>query len=195
MERPILFSTGMVRALLEGRKTQTRRIIKKQPHGPGYWVFQLGRWLFPNVCPNLKIKCPYGEPGDVLWVKETYTILEPEHCEGMHDRFYYKESHHEMNEEWRLECISNGYPYKWKPSIFMPKYASRIRLLIEDVRVERLKDITDEDCQAEGLTAPMVTDHPRGGWYIAYKSLWESINGIGSWFANPFVWVIKFKKL
>lgn len=203
-EIPILFSTPMVKAILDGRKSQTRRIVKL-PKGdyPNSWIggkLENNIALFYNSTNDRSadIKCPYGKPGDILWVRETYSVLEPEHIiSGKRaDRFVYKaDMKTNEAEETRREYIKMGYPYQWKSSRFMPREACRIKLLIEDIGVEKLKDISDEDCQAEGLTAPFITDHPKGGWYVAYKTLWESINGKGSWDANPFVWVIKFKKI
>lgn len=116
-----------------------------------------------------------------LWVRETF-LETVSTDDGIH--YEYKADY--------SETMTNDVC--WKPSIFMPKEACRIRLRVEDIRVERLHDISDEDCKAEGLTAPMITDHPKGGWYVAYKSLWESINGKGAWNKNPWVWVIEFKK-
>lgn len=120
--------------------------------------------------------------GMTLWVRETF-LETVSTDDGIH--YEYKADY--------SETMTNDVC--WKPSIFMPKEACRIRLRVEDIRVERLHDISDEDCKAEGLTAPMITDHPKGGWYVAYKSLWESINGKGSWNKNPWVWVIKFKRI
>jgi len=191
----------MIRAILDGRKTQTRRIVKPQPeysHGMGKWV------LYPKQHPTVYADlinafkyCPYGQPGDVLWVKETYSVLEPEHIISgrMKDRFVFKaDMKTKESEEIRQELIKCGYPYKWKSSRFMPKEACRIKLLIEDIRVERLQDISEEDAMAEGVIATPYFSWETG--YIdSYHELWESINGKGSWDANPFVWVIKFKKL
>ena len=183
-ERPILFTTGNIQAILEDRKTQTRRIIKKQPHGAGKWIMQGISWLFPIVNPYVNIKCPYGQPGDVLYVKETWRSAL--HSFPIGPKWDYKATTEE-----------DGVPLDepWRPSIYMPKEACRIRLQVEEVNVERLRDISNEDCKAEGLTAPMITDHSQGGWYVAYKALWESINGKGSWNKNPWVWVIKFKRI
>lgn len=190
--RPILFSTEMVHALLAGRKTQTRRIVKPQPPAPECSYSAL-----------LK-KCPYGQPGDLLWVRETWawdgqTSFTDLQAIG---NFWYK-------------ADDTGYsPAKWKPSIFMPKEAARIFLRITDVRVERLQDISEEDAKAEGA---QPSSHRCGGfgYYEAggdvhececqgfienspaiegYKWLWESINGAGSWGANPWVWVISFER-
>lgn len=179
-QRPILFSTEMVRAVLEGQKTQTRRIIKKQPHGAGEWVRQLASWLFPNVNPYIKLKCPYGQPGDRLWVRETFLIERSQHK----DYYEYKANYSD----------TFAGDVCWKPSIFMPREAARILLEVTDVRVEKLQDISEEDAIAEGsnfygsgyglLTAKEI-----------YETIWESINGKGSWDKNPWVWVITFKSL
>lgn len=197
-EKPILFSGGMVQAILDGRKTQTRRIMKPQPEyseGMSKWV------LYPKQHPtvyadliNAYKYCPYGEPGDILWVKETYSVLEPEHIISgkMADRFVYKADMKTTEaEETRQKYIKMGYPYKWKSSRFMPKEACRIKLLIEDIRVERLNDITEVDAEAEGVLRRDM--YKTLVW--EYETLWESINGKGSWDANPFVWVIKFKRI
>jgi hypothetical protein len=176
-ERPILFSTEMVKAILEGRKTQTRRIVKKQPHGAGEWARQLASWLFPNVNPYIKLKCPYGQPGDRLWVRETFLI---EH--SCHKNFY--EYRADYSDTIALDVI-------WRPSIFMPREACRLMLEVTDVRVERLQDITEEDAIAEGT----VRIHRYKTMVWEYETLWESINGKGSWDKNPWVWVIEFKKI
>ena len=224
-ERPILFSTEMVKAILEGRKTQTRRIVRKQPHGAGEWVRQLASWLFPNVNPYIKLKCPYGQPGDRLWVRETWRIVgwrdgEPFDIEfkdgGKKRDVYLNES---RAEDYAIECTDQclaaglktdnddnfirpegGYPTKWRPSIFMPREASRILLGVVDVRVERLRDITEEDVIAEGISLPNYAElaikdvqYPEPS--VIYADLWESINGKGSWDKNPWVWVITFKSL
>lgn len=197
-ERPILFSTEMVKAILDGRKSQTRRIIKKQPHGAGDWIMQGINWLFPNVNPYINLKCPYGQPGDVLWVRETWSPIEFE--DGMH--FRYKASFVENN------CLNP----KWKPSIFMPKAASRLKIKVTNIRIERLQDITEEDAKAEGVEYDYTiedgrsyvnyTKKPIDGKKIAeletarasYMSLWDSINGILSFRQNPWIWVIEFEK-
>lgn len=191
-ERPILFSAPMVRALLYGSKTQTRRVVK-----PQHLKFfdqsatdMLGAWS--------KRPMPYGKPGDRLWVRETWA----------HDA--------ESLEQCRasLEDAMGGGRYGpyyratesapdtlyWKPSIHMPRWASRITLEITGVRVERLQNISKADAIAEGLTSNSgLYASPGQMWQIdprkAYSNLWESINGPGSWDANPWVWVIEFKVL
>ena len=187
-EIPILMSGPMVRAIIEGRKTQTRRIVKPQfgckYEMPDYWSDG-----------KQGIKCPYGVPGDRLWVKETFGP-----CAG---GIVYRS-------DGGTNCPDGG---KWKPSIFMPRWASRITLEIESVRVERLQDISEEDAVAEGIVAPRCEhcgytrtdarfqmDHrfcqskePDSAIPL-YRELWESINGPGSWDANPWCWCITFRR-
>ena len=189
-ERPILFSTEMVQAILAGKKTQTRRLVKDCPFLTDDMINQA------NVQMYLRKICPYGEKADKLWVRETW-------------------------QTWAL-----GWIYKasyggdlpkdvsWKPSIHMPRKACRITLKIDDVRVERLHDISDDNARAEGIK--MVDDFNwkdyRGkysgfdfdakinseygknlsGEVTSFASLWAKINGLDSWKANPFVWVITF---
>lgn len=194
-ERPILFSTEMVRAILEGRKTQTRRIVKKQPHGAGEWVRQLASWLFPNVNPYIKLKCPYGQPGDRLWVRETWfndmSFGSPE---------YYYRANGEFDEQFERHRLGQVGPFKWRPSIFMPREACRLMLEVTDVRVERLQDISEEDAIAEGISLPNYAEQAIKDIFFPepsaiYSELWESINGKGSWDKNPWIWVIGFKIL
>lgn len=194
-ERPILFSAPMVRAILEGRKTQTRRIAKDRDgitvHANGQ-VLARGGWL-PELC------CPYGVPGDHLWVKETFQM----HTTLAGIRVTYREGNAdawiEPPETWEGIPDDNH----WRPSLFMPRWASRITLEIESVRVERIIEITAEDCIAEGIYQQggqwIIDGSETGlGWMQpegAYRELWESINGAGSWDANPWVWVIQFRRI
>lgn len=181
-ERPILFSTDMVRAILDGRKTQTRRIIKPQPVlYPTGWQYGKG---YKNSCsvsasPATDVlypfECPYGKPGDRLWVRETWNQI----FNGITDEYIYAATDSDVFSET-----------KWRPSIHMPRAASRIIIQITDVDVECLQDITEADAVAEGC--------PSGGdWATAptviFSELWEKINGPESWDANPWVWVISFK--
>lgn len=230
-QRPILFSTPMVQAIPPGRKTQTRRtkgldyinslgssitwgkcfmgeeMTYTPPCPPGLHAFfgnpDTDEWYAP-------IKCPYGQPGDILWVRETW---KPKYVKGglygfrlqypdVHPWFYAAEGESEK-----------GYG-RWKPSIHMPREAARIFLRITDIRVERLQDITEEDAMAEGAE-PM--NHRCGGfgyyeaggeimdcacqswdqgeYGMGFKWLWQSINGPESWTANPWVWVVSFEKV
>jgi hypothetical protein len=208
-ERPILFSAPMVRALLDGSKTQTRRVLK-QATGPSLSVGMSDddagvaelSWLWgdgPGHDVNETIKrvaCPYGKPGDRLWVRETFADLRGTGIEHRPDpsgplkRYAFAADHPpgSNGDEARKE-----FGVKWKPSIHMPRAASRITLEITEVRVERLQDISRGDAMVEGCPFPNMAAYndPRK-WYA---DLWESINGPGSWDTNPYVWVIEFKRL
>lgn len=200
-ERPILFSGPMVQAILAGRKTQTRRIVNPQPSPCGLRKLRpsdiSGSGLNPlkwyGADPFTEaVDCPYGSPGDRLWVRETWcawdTAQEDVECdevEGNAARLA------EMGlTRWHItyKADPRRHASRWRPSIFMPRWASRITLEIVAVRVERLQDISNEDCFAEGLPA----DSEKGNrtWY---GDLWETINGKGSWDLNPWVWVVEFK--
>lgn len=187
-EKPILFSGPMVRAILEGSKTQTRRVLRVQPseetgslsigpyhptaidrHGeeqPGpetYGVY--------SSCGEFGLRCPYGQPGDRLWVRETWA------------KTYVRQA----GAEWFVYATGDNrtdYGGPWKPSIHMPRAASRITLEITGVRVERLGEISESDARAEGVQS-----------VAEFKELWASINGLGSWEANPWVWVVEFRRI
>jgi hypothetical protein len=182
-ERPILFSAPMVRAILDGRKTQTRRVvdINKNP-------------LFPGS-NKITGKCLYGERGDQLWVRETWRgvvpINHPDHAPEYGVARYVPDKEHCKCVEYSATQEPDGEP--WRPSIHMPRWASRIDLQITGIRVERLKEISDSDCKSEGY--PVERSGSNIDAWLWYRSLWESINGEGSWDQNPFVWVIEFKKL
>lgn len=170
---PILFSTPMVQAILDERKTQTRRIVKEQILG---------------IARPGEHKCPYGQPGDVLWVRETFQTW----------RLGYI---HKAT--WSTELPEN---IKWKPGIHMPKEACRLFLEIVSVRVERLQDISEQDAISEGVKSTYVhlfqeerykdyhldVDGEFRNPVTSFKTLWESINGEDSWESNPWVWVIEF---
>ncbi|QNH64141.1 hypothetical protein H4317_11060 [Hymenobacter sediminicola] len=193
-ERPILFSGPMVRALLAGTKTQTRRIVKAKPGGSFqvyYRPFDNSRevqGLTAGGTLGDVIKCPYGQPGERLWVRET---------------------HHKYGSGWIYRAdygehtpVSDGIGGPWKPSIHMPRVASRILLEIVSVRVERLQDISLKDVRAEGcevrefslLFTEDAAERQQVGASV-YRTLWESINGPSSWQANPWVWVVEFKRI
>lgn len=190
-EKPILFSGPMVRAILEGRKTQTRRVVKPQPLQPGPQCLRLysrpdGLFVWCSesgvaLMEPHEMRCPYGQPSDRLWVRETW---------GKDDSgdFVFRA------DDW-CECpTADG---KWKPSIFMPRSASRIALEITAVRVERLQSITNDDARAEGIQDQPPRSWLGGGWRekAAYQDLWETINGPGSWSKNPWVWCLEFRRL
>ncbi len=207
--RPILFSGEMVRAILRGEKTQTRRIIKPQPeHGVERCWYTGSGWAFgakDGACTCSEVPCRFIA-GDLLWVRETWLELDRDHwhdyrkrradlidCSGRPRRnsCAYRADTDADGDEIRKE-----YGYKWTPSIHMPRWASRITLEITDVRVQRLHDIKEPDAIAEGCKGRSYRD---GRGYEsaghAFSLLWESINGPGSWESNPFVWAITFKKL
>ncbi len=245
-ERPILFSGPMVRAILEGRKTQTRRIIGGRFHSQpvyiepneatgstGLWSYvewdgrgEPGHYIeesFEPIRERLLFTCPYGVPGDRLWVRETWNTwgtldhIAPNALPKDTGIAYAADMEHPAQEA----CG------KFRPSIFMPRWASRITLEVTGVRVERLQDISEADAVAEGVDvgqrATLPGDERRlcvacGGpknthigvvkacpqrssvyssltWKGGFHFLWESINGPGSWDANPWVWVIEFKRL
>jgi len=171
-ERPILFSAPMVRAILDGRKTQTRRVVKPQPNAD-----------------NWTGKCRYGQRGDRLWVRETWQSL------VIHDGL--SPSDIPVGADIQYPATYDGWVSKRRPSIHMPRWASRITLEITGIRVERLQDISENDAVAEGVEfwTPTVDVDPVPSPRPAYRLLWESINGAGSWGLNPWVFVIEFKRV
>lgn len=174
-ERPILFSAPMVRAILKGRKTQTRRVVKSQPPLFAHATRHHQRLMVPN--------CPYGQPGDLLWVREAWAY-HPDYPESTRRAIYRSEP-----------GVEYDVP-RWRPSIHMPRWASRILLEIVAVRVERLNDISEADAMAEGVDAFINSDGDEiEQASVMFMRLWEQINGPGSWAANSWVWVVEFKKL
>lgn len=204
-ERPILFSAPMVRALLDGSKTQTRRVCKPAQAASLSHVVRGCMGFFGDEEGDVSFKSPYGEPGDRLWVKETHLAwwsLDPENPTGKR-----KFSHVAA---FRADGYELQGDEKWIPSIHMRRAASRITLEITDVRVERLQDISHDDALAEGVydgkacRCDQPLDFVRscgncGGRLVdavdRYWLLWETINGAGSWDLNPWVWVVVFKKI
>jgi len=194
-ERPILFSAPMVSAILAGAKSQTRRVVKwpawlladdydnaalELRSSPEIALMQDGR-------PMRRFRCPYGQPGDRLWVRETWAVPHrydghgPSNIPTLDVRVHYAAS-------------EDRGGLRWRPSIHMCRWASRITLEVTGVRVERLQEISDEDAKAEGVAdlgerLLGVTPHR-----ARFFNLWESINGPGSWDANPWVWVIEFDR-
>lgn len=223
-ERPILFSAPMVRAILEGRKTQTRRIVKPQPSQElldDYAQIRRERGVQKDDAEMLSecLPCPYGVPGDRLWVRETWGLFDPD-CSGAEYEHGPIGAHGgELMREgsplrdywqrriayaatWEDQKYGSGpdKPTRWRPSIHMPRWASRITLEIADVRVERLQEISEADAEAEGLTCRDGLYATSGEvWQIdprkAYRDLWKSLHGEGSWAANTWVWVIEFKRV
>lgn len=201
-EKPILFSTPMVQAILNGTKTETRRVMKPQPsvyNGNTVNVDSWGNYTSDIEDDYKTYKCPYGQPGDVLYVREQFTYLkdakEPEQITTI-----YKADAHKVIHPDDIQLL------KWKPSIHMPKAAARIWLQVEEIKVEQLQDITEESAIAEGIQVVkngLIGESygdPDGGILYgnpcnAFMSLWSRINGYDSWDANPWVWVVKFKVL
>jgi len=204
-EYPMLFSTPMVQAILEERKTMTRRtkgleelsttgyeykgILKSFRSKHVFARIWKGSWV-----ETIHIKCPYGEPGDLLYVRETW--MHAPNYPDLPEKYYYKAS---MSDQFIKE-----WPKSWKPSIHMPKKAARIWLEITSVRVERLQDISNEDALKEGIKVIEPNEayfdymqyagsylHPRGSFF----SLWDKINGKESLEQNQWVWVVEFKVL
>ncbi len=202
--RGMIFNSEMVRAILDGRKTQTRRVlatyqdaVKFCPEWDvnGKQIFiVLGEKDHTGMNPVITaIPCPFGQQGDRIWVRETFRV---------HSRatdvatLVYRAS---VRNSWTEQthrvpvavCNKPATPEKWTPSIHMPRWASRILLEIIDVRVERLNSITESDAEAEG-----VTDTGFGDLLVdGFRYLWKSIYGDDSWQANPWVWVIEFKRV
>ena len=184
----MIFNGEMVRALLDGRKTQTRRPVKV-PHIDRDAMCELsGNELAGELSAGNYRNSPHGKPGDRIWVRETWARYNID--QDSHDMAYRATPPADWPEEGR-----------WRPSIHMPRWASRLTLEITGVRVERLKSISQEDAQDEGMELtgwrPTYSDPDSGGevWtpYDNFAQLWESIYGEGSWQANPWVWVIEFK--
>ncbi|HHN8524161.1 MULTISPECIES: hypothetical protein [Klebsiella pneumoniae complex] len=240
-ERGMIFNAEMVRALLDGRKTQTRRIMKPQPEpcprGGHWWpsnVFktmlhveeemQNGKGGWGGLAGDA---CPFGDVGDRIWVRETWATLGNEDgccvdwegnlCKGDERSAarIYRASCEQRPGDYGLWSIPDDAYWKphtkehkfegaWRPSIHMPRWASRILLEITDVRVERLNAINEHDAQAEGVAKLRggFWKHYQPGWTQhqlsardSFVTLWKSIYGDESWNSNPWVWVIKFKRI
>ncbi|HCF3394011.1 hypothetical protein ABZR47_05540 [Pseudomonas aeruginosa] len=203
-ERPILFNDQMVRAILEGRKTVTRRVVKPQPDFLGSMVDPNTPFKTLDAGLHARITCPYGEPGDRLWVREAWAAdaqvdaIAPSDLSQGEPIWYPADL---SVRQTGCSMISKG---RVRPSIHMPRWASRILLEITAVRVERLQDISEEQALAEGVRGEPC-DHTRqacadiGCWGDTAKGafgfLWESLNGEGSWAENPWVWVVEFKRV
>ena len=200
-ERPILFSAPMVRAILDGRKTQTRRIIKNIGIVPGIGEVLNGS----DDAKEWPDFCPYGKQGDRLWVRETHWMDKRDIlCAVMDLDGFAVDAHPAGRNKFvkDFHSLKNNKFWKKRPSIHMPRIVSRILLEITGVRVERLQDISECDAKAEGsyvcdyFGRRLLDQSSNQGCYKwGYRSIWESINGTGSWDLNPFVWVVEFKVL
>lgn len=207
-ERPILFSGPMVRAILAGNKRQTRRVLKPQYDGDSLCAPE---WFSPAIedkhgmltdgtpifgtydkYGEYGIRCPYGGPGDRLWVRETWT--------RDHAEFYpYLPIAYRADGGFEYERTDGKvyspelrawFPFKWRPAIFMPRSESRITLEIVRVGIERLNAISEQDILREGMCGGGPPGRRK-----SFIDLWEKLNGAGSWDSNPWVWVIEFKRL
>ena len=228
-ERPILFSAPMIRAILAGTKTQTRRVVKPtfatdaipcemgatNEHGhqisghSGMW------WCDAEGNHEKAVRCPYGKPGDQLWVREAWQYYDwtddgepciryaadnatawPTSTEAWGEKLQDVWAALSMNENYAIDMAARDR--RWRPSIHMPRWASRITLEVTAVKVERLQDISEADAKAEGAEPyrlPVHPDREHLRHVDGYHALWESINGPGSWDANPWVWCVSFKRL
>lgn len=200
-ERPILFSAPMVSAILDGRKTMTRRVVKASAWHDYGDVDDYGK-LVSSWEVDLD-RCPYGLPGDRLWVKEKFKPLPMQVPTDGTSRWliqYAAGGQRECDAPAGYNPMLYNYE-RWTSSLFMPRWASRITLAVTEVRVERLQAISEADCWAE---APPGLEFPQppfgyacneGGPKRAFRDLWKSINGVGSWDVNPWVWAISFRRV
>ena len=223
-DHPILMTSDMVRAVLDGRKTQTRRIIKPQPekdpdgtkyNKSGYWCAIPGIGMMVPL-GSLNCLCPYGEVGDTLWVRETWATLKywdntkPSKIDQFRNPKIWYIADEPTPSETKCNPWNGGNIGKVRPSIFMPKWACRIFLEITNIRVERVQEITPKDCIAEGITlisgkrnlspASAYKDYSgqveKCGAVASFCTLWDSINiKRAPWKDNPWVFVISFKKI
>lgn len=209
-ERPILFSSPMVKALLAGTKTQTRRLMKPQPAEGAHMATEMGCALHEDHYGNPigTHTCPYGGPGDRLWVRENWTSGYGRGCWGTIFQadgvFVQGKRQHPKGIHYSTADRPPGM--KWRPSIHLPRWASRITLEVKSVRVERLQDISEDDAKAEGaqplqsvapdqplLSGGTAAEHP---YRLAFAVLWDTINGDrASWLSNPWLWVVGFRRL
>jgi hypothetical protein len=211
MERPILFSGPMVRALLEGRKVQTRRIMKVQPPSERHelwWTADTtnaverrkmkagprGSWLdmsSPRADRDGSepFGCPYGVPGDRLWVRENFYLCNWIHWPDLPHRVNPVDKH---DVAFFAATFDRCTPRE-RPSIHMPRWASRLTLEVTEVRVERLQAISEDDARAEGVIGATRDGGRQVSHRDAFAHLWNSINGPSSWAANPFVWAVSFR--
>ncbi|WP_337046067.1 hypothetical protein [Serratia bockelmannii] len=220
-ERPVIFNGEMVRAILDGRKTQTRRVIANvSPDNciPLQKQTKTKDGIYTHVmdAPMYEL-CHFGKVGDRLWVRETWSdvnlegipavayradgdVFSPMDDESFLDEYgaFNYEDHRVTKYHfaaWYSDLIE-GIEGVWRPSIHMPRWASRIKLEITAVRVERLNDISEEDAKAEGVAPSQhIITPPEALYRVGFLKLWQSIYGAESWSANPWVWVIEFRRV
>ncbi|EBC2855149.1 hypothetical protein CYF23_02455 [Salmonella enterica] len=222
-ERGMIFNAEMVRAILDGRKTQTRRPIKwKQTRFTEIAERDDGSlWPWAEDCErggDIWFACPYGEIGDRIWVRETWATLGNEDgccvdwggklCKGDEKsaaRIYRASCEQRPGDyglwsipddaDWKPHTENEKFEGAWRPSIHMPRWASRITLEITDVRVERLRGLSEEDAKSEGIIPSAGGVLPGWEYRINFRDLWMDIYGTDNWEANPWVWVIEFKRV
>lgn len=222
-ERGIIFNSEMVRAILDGRKTQARRVIKNCMVGRDEIspFIKVGNFSghYPDDLPEvIKNCCPFGQVGDRLWVKETWSDVNYEGYTALayradgELRALNEDDGDDSDPNLEKYQFANWYPDliegtggRWRSSMQMPRWASRITLEITDIRVERLQDISQEDARSEGITdggcincgepEPCVCEKPTPDAVDSYAYLWNNIYGQDSWQSNPWVWVIEFKRI
>lgn len=196
-ERGMIFNDEMVRAILEGRKTQTRRPVNSSTAD----LLDLQKQYLHK---KYNIVCPFGQPGDRLWVRETFQG--PLVSEELFEEYRAHPEKFETPQYCEYAADGGARPeycdlddnlrHGWRPSIHMPRWASRILLEITDVRVERLHDIGEEDAKAEGATpATYRITPPEAVYRVGFGDIWRSIYGDENWHSNPWVWVIEFKRI
>ncbi|EBN0300839.1 hypothetical protein AHQ57_12685 [Salmonella enterica subsp. enterica serovar Newport] len=201
-ERGMIFNAEMVRAILDGRKTQTRRPIKwKQTRFTEIAERDDGSlWPWAEDCErggDIWFACPYGEIGDRIWVRETFRVHS--RATDVATLVYQASVRNSWTEQTHrvpvAVCNKPATPEKWTPSIHMPRWASRITLEITDVRVERLRGLSEEDAKSEGIIPSAGGVLPGWEYRINFRDLWMDIYGTDNWEANPWVWVIEFKRV
>lgn len=218
-ERPIIMRAAEVRAILDGRKTQTRRIIKPRPvdvvgDGPAELVGEAHQWMRCDLASETlgrlpfwtRLHRPFGSPGERLWVKEKHSLYKVLSTPAkLHDATYccfpdgsqkFKTGgYHHWNKP-----VSGNWPkgHRWRPSIHMPRWASRLTLEIVSVRPERLNEISEADAKAEGVEptpGTYVTEFALHGYVDSFARLWDSLHGDGAFDLNPWIWRIEFRRV
>lgn len=209
-EHPILFNGAMVSAILEGRKTVTRRAVKATKahadgfmmldHGKGWWPYNaFGDFTSDHEGMEYPIACPYGQPGDRLWVREAWQLHEKftDNCVAVYkanERNSWTEFHRRFPVEVARGCQAKPFQtHGFRPSIHMPRWASRILLEITNVRIERLQDISTEQIIAEGLSTTLREHDAEVDLRRQWRELWESTGG--DWGGNPWVWCVSFRRI
>ncbi|ENH0814092.1 hypothetical protein ABV228_003942 [Escherichia coli] len=205
-ERGMIFNGEMVRAILDGRKTQTRRPVKFPVHDKNLGCELAGNELAGELSAGNYLNSAFGKPGDRIWVRETFCPVDDTQYGGEKWVDYRATPKFEASHPAGWDSAPNdAEALKWRPSIHMPRWASRILLEITDVRVERLNAISEEDARAEGIIdggclncgepEPCGCANPEPDATDAFAYLWQSIYGQESWNDNPWVWVISFKRV